>query len=116
LQTGIGRGPGGVADLLPQGACIERLCDLAVLAIGEVPLAVGLDRLQEVIRDAHRVVGVLPRNGQIGFGIPIGVIGREIDVLVALPGELNHALDVVVGHVAPARELDLALQRRIFLG
>ena len=98
LQARIGRGPGGVADLLPQLARLERLRDLAVLAVGEVPVAVGLDRLEEVVGDAHRIVRVLARDGEIGLAIPIGVVGREVDVLVALLGELDHALDEVVRH------------------
>ncbi len=116
LQARIGRGPGGMADLLPQRAGIERLCDLAVLAIGEVPFAVGLDRLEEAVGDAHRIVRVLAGNGEIGLAVPVGVVGREIDVLVALLGELDHALDVIVGDHRLARELDLALERGIFLG
>src|SRR5215468_2897358 len=59
LQTGIGRSPGGVADLLPQNARVERLRELAVLAISEVPLAVSLDRLEEAVGNAHRIVRIL---------------------------------------------------------
>jgi hypothetical protein len=42
------------------------------------------DGAQEVVGDAHRVVGVLARDGEIGLGIPVGVVGREFDVGVAL--------------------------------
>ena len=116
LQAGIGRGPGGVADFFPQIARLQRLRDLAVLAIGQVPGAVVFDRAQEVVGDAHRVVRVLPGDGEIGFRIPVGVVGREVDVLVALLGELDDALDDVVRHHRLAGELDLALERRIFVG
>ena len=101
LQARIGRGPGGVADLLPQRAGVERLGDLAVLAEGQVPLGVGFDRFEEAVGDAHRIVRVLPGDGEIGLRIPIGVVDRELDVGVALLGELDHALDEVVGHVRP---------------
>ena len=115
LQAGIGRGPGGIADLFPQFARRQRLRHLAVLAIGQVPGRVVLDRAQEVVGDAHRVVRVLPGDGEIGFRVPVGVVGREVDVLVALLGELDDPLDDVVRHHRLAGELDLALERRIFL-
>ena len=115
LQARIGRSPGGVADLLPQSARIERVRDLAVLAVGKVPLAVGLNRLEEMVGDTHRIVRVLPRDGEIGLAIPIGVVGWEVDVLVALLGELDHALDEIIRHHRAARELDLALERGVLL-
>src|SRR4051794_30110359 len=97
LQAGIGAGPGGVADLLPQRACLDGLRDLAGLgAPGEVPLGVGLDGFEEFVGDAHRIIGVLARDRQIGVRIPVGVVNREVDVGVALLGELDDALDQVV--------------------
>src|SRR6185437_7061442 len=89
--------------------------DLFGLAIGEVPLGVGLDRFQELVGDAHRVVRVLAGDGEISVRIPIRVVGREVDVLVALLGELDDALDEVVRHHRLARELDLALQSRVLV-
>ena len=116
LQAGIGAGPGGVTDLLPQIARLDRLGDLARLgAPGEVPLGVGLDRLEELVGDAHRIVGVLARDGEIGVRIPVGVVDREVDVAIALLGELDHALDQVVRHMGSARGLDLAPQHRVLL-
>ena len=53
LHAGIGRGPGGIADLLPQVAGLQRLDDLAVLAGGQVPVAVVLDGAQEIVLDAR---------------------------------------------------------------
>ena len=48
LQAGIGAGPGGVADLLPQIARLHGLGDLAVLGAPEqIPVAVGFDGLEE---------------------------------------------------------------------
>ena len=115
LQARIGRGPGGVADLLPQRAGVQRLGDLAVLAEGQVPFGVGFDRFEEAVGDAHRIVRVLPGDGEIGLRIPIGVVDRKLDVGVALLGELDHALDEVVGDVCLARELDLAFERGVLL-
>ena len=119
LQPRIGAGPGGEADLLPQLARLHGLGDLAGLgAPGQVPFAVGLDGFEELVGDAHRVVGVLPGDGEIGLAVPVGVVDREIevDVGVALARELDDALDQVVRHVAAPRELDLALERGVLLG
>src|SRR6185295_1111325 len=113
---GGGPGPRNKGDLLPQVARLQRLGNLARLgAPGEVPVAVGLDRLEEFIGDAHRVVRVLTRDREIGLRVPVGVVDREFDVGVALLGELDHALDVVVGDVIAARRPDLALERRVLL-
>src|SRR3546814_4970535 len=59
LHARIGAGPGGVRYLVPQLAGADRLGDLAVDAADQVPLAVGLDRPQELVGHPHRVVGVL---------------------------------------------------------
>ena len=115
VQAGIGAGPGGVADLLPQLARLQRLGDLAVGAADQIPVAVGLHRAQEVVLQRDRVVRILPRDGEIGFRIPVGVVGVEGDVLVALLGELDHPFDHVVGDEGAARQLDLAAERRVFL-
>ncbi len=116
LQAGIGARPGGVADLLPQIARLHGLGDLAAFGAPEqVPVAVGFDRFEELVGDAHGVVGVLAGHREIGFRIPIGIVDREVDVLVALLGELDDAADVIVRHVHFARRLDLAAQHRILV-
>ena len=63
---------------------------------------------QEVVGDAHRVVRVLAGDGEIGLRVPIGVVGVEVDVGIALARELDDALDVVLGHGGAAGELDLS--------
>src|SRR5882672_1033499 len=84
-----------------------RLCSFLSLR------RVRSDGAQEIIRHPHRVVRVLAGHRHIGFGIPIGVVGAEIDPVVALLREGNDALDVIVGNVGFACRSDLALQRRI---
>ena len=79
VQARIGRRPGGVADLLPQVAGLQRLHHLAVLAGGQVPVAVGLDGAQEIVLERDGVVGVLAGDGEVGFRIPVGVVGLEVD-------------------------------------
>src|SRR3984885_6189130 len=49
VQAGIGGRPGGVADLFPEVAGLDRFGDLLVGAADQVPVAVGLDRAQEII-------------------------------------------------------------------
>ena len=78
VQARIGRSPGGIADLFPEVAGLQRLADLAVLAGGQVPVAVVLDGAQEIVLERHRVVGVLAGNGEVGLRIPIGVVGLEV--------------------------------------
>ncbi len=116
LDAGIGRRPGGIADLFPKIAGLEGFHHLAGLTSRQVPVAVVLDGAQEIIGDAHRVVRVLARDGQIGFRIPIGVVDGEFDVGVALPGELDDAEDVVFRDQSLLGGLDLAFERRVLVG
>src|SRR5262249_6953472 len=55
-------------------------------------------------------------NGEIGVRVPIGVVDREMDVGIALLGELDNALNVIVGHMVAPRSFDLAPQHRVLLG
>ena len=116
LHAGVGGVPGRFGDAVPQRLRAHRPGDLAGGALGELPLAVGLDRLQEAVGDAHRVVGVLARHGEIGFRLPIGVEGGEFDVAIALAGELDDPLDVVLGQFGLAGRDDLAAQLDVLLG
>jgi hypothetical protein len=79
-------------------------------------VAVRFDRLEELVGDAHRVVGVLAGYREVGLRIEVGIVDRERDVFVALAGELDHALDVGVGYVVRARRLDLTPQDRVLGG
>ena len=116
LQAGIGACPGGVADLLPQLSSPYGVRNLTGLGAPEqIPVRVGFDRLEELVGDAHRVVGVLARDREIGVRIPVGVVDRKLNVVVALLGELDHPLDVIVRNVIAPRGLDLAPQHRVLL-
>ena len=116
VQARIRRGPGGIADLLPEVAGLKGLDDLAILAGGEVPLAAGFHGAQELVVQRDRVVRILTGDGEISLRIPIGVVGVELEILVALLGELDDALDVVIRHHHLAGGLDLALENRVLLG
>ena len=96
LQAGIGARPGGVGDILPQVAGAQALGHRAVGAADQLPLAVVPHSLQEGVGHADAVVGVLARDGPVGFRLPVGVEHREGDLGVSLPGELDDPLDVVL--------------------
>ena len=113
LQARIGGGPGGIADLFPKLLGLQGLCDLAVDALDEVPVLIGLDRAQEVVGDAHRIVRILASDRQIGFRIPVGVIGVELDLGIALARELDDALHIAIRHAIPAGHFDGLFQRRV---
>ena len=51
--------------------------------------------LEKFVGDADRIVGVLAGYGEIGFGVPVGVIGMEFDFGKSLGRELDDPLDVV---------------------
>ncbi len=110
LDAGICGGPGGIADLVPEFAGVDGLHRLACGARGERPILLRVHGLEELVRDADRVVRVLARNGEVGFAVPIGIEDGELDVAEALLCELDDAQDVVVRHVVAARFLDGALQ------
>ncbi|MPL92618.1 hypothetical protein SDC9_38730 [bioreactor metagenome] len=113
LDAGVGAGPGGMADLIPQLARPHRLRHLAVGAAQQLPRRIFLHRLQEGVGDAHRVVRVLPRDRDIGFRIPIGVIGREFDAVEALARILQHAVDVGFRDQRLLGRADRCLQPRV---
>ena len=102
-----------MADLVPQLARLQGLVRLAVGAAGQLPVAVVLDPLEKIVGDAHRVVRVLAGDGEIGFRFPVGVVGAEVDLGVALAGELDDPLDVIVRHHRRGARADFALQGRV---
>ncbi len=116
VQARIGRGPGGVGDRFPQVPRLQRLHHLAVLAGGQVPFPIIFHRAQKIVLERDGVVGVLAGDGEVGFRIPVRVVGLELDVLVALPGELDDALDVAFRNLVLLGGADLALEGRVLGG
>ena len=86
---------------------------LPALRAVQVPVAVGLDGAQEIIGDADGIVGILAGDGEVGFAVPIGVVDREFDIGIALPGELDDAVDVVLRHQRLLGGADFALEGRV---
>ena len=115
MQARISRRPCRMADLLPEIARLQRLVHLAICPADQVPVLVAFNRTEEFVRQRNGIVRVLAGNGQIGFRIPIRVVGREVDIGITLLGELDDALDVIVRHHRAAGEFDFALQRRVLL-
>ena len=116
LDAGVGGRPGGVADLFPELARLERLDGLVGDAGFQIPIAILEHGTQKLVRHPHRVVRILARDREIGLAVPIGVVGREIDVFVALLGELDDAQDVVLRHLIAPRVFDGALEGWVFGG
>ena len=107
LHAGIGGGPGGMGDLVPDLGGREALGDHAVGASSERPLAVLLQ---------HAVVGVLAGDGEVGLAVPVRVVLGEVEVGDALGRELQHLLDIGLGHHGRARLAQGRAERRIRLG
>ena len=108
--------PRSLGNAIPQLASRNRLHGLAGRAGGEGPLAIGLDGAQEVVGHPNGVVSVLAGNRDVGFGLPVRVERRKVDMTVALARKLDDALDVVFGQLrAPCRH-DFMAQLRVLLG
>ena len=99
-----------MANLVPQVAGFQGFRHLAVDTADQRPVGIVFDRLQKRIGDAHGIVGILARDRQIRVRIPIGVIGRKFDRGIALPGILQHALDVTFRDHRLFRRADGCLQ------
>ena len=114
LDARVSTSPGGVADLIPQVTRLDGLGHLAIGAANERPVGIVLHGLQEGVGHPHRVVRILARDGDIGLGIPVHVIGREFDRGIALLGVLQDAIGVGVGDHGLFGRLDRRLQGRVF--
>ena len=77
LDAGIGRGPGGITDLLPQLLRLQRLVRLAVEPARQLPIRIGFHRAQKLVGDADGIVGILAGDREIGLRIPVQVERRE---------------------------------------
>ena len=102
LDAGVGASPCGEGDLAPELSCGEGLRGFAVGALPEDPFLVVLDRVEELVGKSHRVVGVLPADGEVGFAVEV-VVEFQAEALGDLSlvlAEMLHALD-------ECRDLDL---------
>ena len=115
LDARISTRPCGVTDIVPKVTRLEGLGDFAVFALDQVPVAVVEHRLQEVVGDTNRVVGVLARHRDVSVGVPIGIVFFELDLGVALFSELNHALHIVFRDHRFPRLADFDLQNIVLL-
>ncbi len=59
LDAGISASPCRVANRFPQLSCVDRLGNLAVGTLDQIPVSAGFDRLKKLVRDPNRVVGIL---------------------------------------------------------
>ena len=114
LQSGIGTLPGGQTDLIPEVARLQGFCNLPIGTVDQRPVGIRFHRFQKCVAYANRVVGVLPGYGQIGLGVPVRIIGLELNFTEALTGKLNNAIDVVVWYLRLAGRTDGTLKRRVF--
>ena len=105
-----------MAHVFPEVARLDGLGDAAVGPVEQRPIGIILDRLEEGICHPDRVVRVLTRNACIGLAVPIGVVGREFDALIALLGVIQHALDVSLGDRNLFGAADCELELLILLG
>ena len=116
LNARISGGPGGKADLFPKVLGLDRFDHLIAETRRQIPILVSIDGVEEAVGHAHRVVGILAGDRQIGFAIPIGIIGVERHFGVALLGELDDAQDIVGRHAVAFGFTDRDFEFWIFGG
>ena len=95
LDSGVGAAPGGKGDLVPEVPGGDGLRGLAVGALGEDPVVVVLDRIEELVGKAHGVVGVLPADREVGLTVEV-VVEFEAEAFghcLLVLAEVLHALD-----------------------
>ena len=103
LDARIGAAPRGVGDLAHQLARGDRLPDrLAGAARDQPPLAVGLDGVHELVRDADRVVGVLV----LDRGEAV-TVDRHVEAGVAQRARLLLLLGLAPDELADVRVVDV---------
>jgi hypothetical protein len=81
----------------------DGLTDLAVGTALELPVSILLERMEEPVGDTDAVVGILARHRLIGFSIPVRIVFMKDEVTVALPGEVEHPLNIGFGRGIAAR-------------
>ena len=91
LQTRVGTTPCRIANLAPQLPRLDAFVDASVGAPDQIPIAVLFHGFEEGIGHPHRVIGVLPRDGAIGFRVPVGVIDAELALFMTAAQDLDGA-------------------------
>ena len=97
LDARIGASPSRVTHLVPKFFGFNGFGHFPVGAPNKRPVRIRFDRLQERIRDPHRIVGILARNLNIGFRIPVCIIGWKFDRGKALTRILQDPIDIGFG-------------------
>ncbi len=113
LQAGIGALPGGNGNLLPEIARFDALYHVARRARGQNPVVVAIDRVEEAVGQPNRVVRVLARNRNVGFGVPAGVVLLDFDSRIALTGVVERVLRGARRKPRGDRFADRVAQRRV---
>ncbi len=104
LDAGIGAGPGGETNLVPEFFGFDGLIGLGIAVfLGGLgffrapehrPFPVRQERFHKSVRNAHRIVGILSRDRDVGLRGPVRVVLVELDLRHALGRELQDPLDV----------------------
>ncbi len=111
LDAGIGTAPRGEVDLLPEFASSHASAGLSVGAANQRPIGIAFDGFEVLVGDPHRVVGVLPADGEVGLAIEVVVEletesgGELLLVLGKVLGTLDHRSHLEFLADLPADEL-----------
>ena len=101
LDAGIGAGPGGLVDLLPEILGAELPVRLAVHPALELPVPIHFQGAHEGIGHPDGVVGVHPAHGVVALAIPAGVVAVEVPGEVALRKTAQALGEEGRGHAVP---------------
>ncbi len=83
-------------DLFPEFAGRNRFCNAAVRAPDEIEVLAGVEFGEEVVGDANRIVGILTRDGSVGFPVPVHVVGLDLERRIALFREIERVLNAAL--------------------
>ena len=71
LNAWVGAAPCGKVDFRPEFPRFDRLRNLAVGAASQVPISVGIERVEELVGDTDRVVRVLSADGVVRLTVEV---------------------------------------------
>ena len=95
LDAGVGAAPCREDDLVPEVAGLDGLRGTTVGPADERPVGVRVDRVEERVGQAHRVVAVLAADGEVRLAVEV-VVEPQAELLgefALLGGEVLEALD-----------------------